>query len=92
MSAQDRSYSTRDYGTCRFAFENRAFDGTLNGLRTAVNDVGTAFTISDVQRLRRLNLVDGDELKTTDGEFVKLTGLGIKTAEEAVRLNIAATT
>ena len=92
MTAQARKYSTRDYGSARYAFDNRAFDGTLNGLRTAINNAGGAFTVTDVQRLRRLNLVDGDELKTTDGEFVKLAGLGIKTAEEAIRLGIPANT
>ena len=89
MSAQSRGYTTEDYGTARYALENRALDGTLNGLRTAISNVGASFTVTRVQRLRRLNLIDGDELATTDGEFVKLAGLGVKTAEEAIRLGIA---
>ena len=91
MSAQSRKYSTRDYGTCRNCLENITTSTNQGLQRTLIFDAGGAFTTTDVQRLRRLNLIDGDELSTFDLEWVKLSGLGVKTAREAQRLGIPAT-
>ena len=88
MSAQSRKYSARDYGTCQYAQEN-VQASTVNGLqRTLIFDAGGAFTTADVRRLRRLNLIDGDELSTFDLEWVRLSGLGQKTADEGRRLSV----
>ena len=91
MTAQSRKYSTRDYATCRHALENLTASTTQGLQRTLVFDAGGAFTTTDVRRLRRLNLIDGDEQATFDLEWVKLSGLGVKTAKEAQRLGIPAT-
>lgn len=89
MTAQTRAYSTADYGTARFVYENRLLDGSPDSHRAAISEIGLSLTIARVQRLKRLNLIDGDELTTADGDLVKLTGLGVKTAKEAIRLGIA---
>ena len=80
-----RDYTQRDYAVCRYILENATV-----GLRAPINDAGTALTIADVLRLRLLRLADGPVGVAVDGELVRMAGLGQKTASEAIRLGIAA--
>lgn len=91
MTAQSREYLADDYASARYCIDNLTGGGTANAMRTAVATLGP-LTVARAQRLKRLNLLDGDELATADGELVRLTGLGVKTAKEAIRLGIAAAT
>lgn len=91
MTAQSRNYSAADYGACRYVWENRLLAGSPNSQRTAVATLGP-LTVALAERLKRLNLLDGDEAVTVDGDLVRLSGLGVKTAKEALRLGIAAAT
>ena len=88
MASKD--YSDIDYGTCRFIRENRLLDGTPQGEKAVISNAGLSLTVVRVKRLRNLRLVDGPEQATADGDLVMLSGLGVKTAAESVRLDIDA--
>ena len=79
-----KKYTLEDYGSCRWILENRT-----QGMRAPIDNTG-ALTVTQVQRLRLLNLVDGAPENTQNAELVRLAGLGVKTAEEAVRLGYPA--
>ena len=87
-----RKYSDDDYGTCRYIFETRTNNGTWQGSRVAINETAAILTIARAKRVCLLNLIDDDVNAMVDGHTVKLSGLGEKTAEEAIRLGIAAIT
>lgn len=79
-----RKYLTEDYEACMWIAENAdPYGNTV---------VDTTLTVAIVERLRLLNLVDGPVEQTRIGEFVKLAGLGVKTAAEGARLGFESLT
>ena len=86
MIFANRRYTAEDYGACRWIWEVRSVR-----MRANVTTLGP-LTPTIASRLALLNLVDGDNHNLADGDTVRLTGLGVKTAKEAQRLDVAAIT
>ena len=86
-----RKYTAEDYGSCRWVKENNVGPGLYSGT------VATAgpLTPARADRLVLLNLADGPTgtlQQRANGDVIRLAGLGVKTAEEAVRLGFPAVT
>lgn len=86
MSA--RNYTLDDYGACRWVKENNVGPGLYYGTVATLGPL----TPARAARLKLLNLADGVTESTSDGDVIRLAGLGVKTANEAERLGIAAVT
>lgn len=82
MTAESRKYSVVDYQACQTIWENRGTD-----MRTAIDEtpVTGQLTVGHCRRLSHLNLLDGAEHGYADGDRVRLSGLGVKTAHESQR-------
>lgn len=86
MSA--RNYTDDDFGSCRYVLENNVGPG----LYYATVETLGPLTPARAARLKLLNLADGITESTSDGDVIRLAGLGVKTANEAVRLGKPAVT
>lgn len=82
-----RSYTAEDYGACRWIVENRGAD-----MKAPIDETPLSghLTVAMAERLALLRLLDGPQNGMYDGLEVRLSGLGDKTGEEAIRLGIAA--
>lgn len=83
-----KAYTDEDFGACRYVLENNVGPGSYYASVATLGPLTPAIAA----RLQLLKLADGIPAAVADGDVLRLAGLGVKTAHEAVRLGIAAIT